>query len=98
MTLRYSHLAPAHETKAMEKLGDELLDKITNPKEREAARQADSEKASALAANLAQIRNVFLVRSGRGLSVIKPKGPANQAVSSSSEWSGGEKYTRCVSS
>ena len=72
MTLRYSHLAPAHKASAMDKLGD-ALEKITNPKEREAAQQAEAEKAPALAANLAQIRNVFLVRSGRGLSVIEPK-------------------------
>ncbi len=85
MTLRYSHLAPAHKAKAVEKLG-EVLEKITNPKEREAAKNAEAEKAPALAANLAQIRNVFLVRSGRGLSVIGPKEPANQAVSRSGEW------------
>jgi hypothetical protein len=52
--------APAHKAKAVEKLG-EVLEKITNPKEREAAKKAEAEKAPALAANLAQIRNVFLV-------------------------------------
>jgi hypothetical protein len=92
VTLRYSHLAPAHKAKAVEKLG-EVLEKITNPKEREAARDAEGDKAPALAANLAQIRNVFLVRSGRGLSVIGPKEPANQAVNRSGEWWGGGNCT-----
>jgi integrase len=85
MTIRYSHLAPAHKVKAVEKLG-EVLEKITNPKEREAMQKTETEKAPALAANLAQIRNVFLVRSGRGLSVIGPKELANQAVNRSSDW------------
>jgi len=81
MTLRYSHLAPAHKAKAVEKLG-EVLDKITNPK----GRQAEAEKTPALAANLAQIRNIFLVRSGRGLSVVGPKEAANQEVSRAGDW------------
>ena len=85
MTLRYSHLAPAHKAKAVERLS-EVLEKITNPKDRDAARQAEAEKAPAMAANLAQIRNVFLVRSGRGLSVIGPKEAANQEVSRGSDW------------
>jgi len=33
MTIRYSHLAPAHKAKAVEKLG-EVLERFTNPKER----------------------------------------------------------------
>jgi len=85
MTLRYSHLAPAHKASAMDKLGA-VLEKITKPKECEAAHQAEAEKAPALAANLAQIRNVFLVRSGRGLSMIGPKEVENQSLSPSTDW------------
>ena len=51
-----------------------------------ATEQAEAENTPALAANLAQIRNVFLVRSGHGLSVVTQKGEANQAVSSSEDW------------
>ena len=58
MTLRYSHLAPAHKAKAMDKLGD-ALEKITNPKDREAARQAQIEQVPAKLANLPQIRERF---------------------------------------
>ena len=85
MTLRYSHLAPAHKARAMDKLGD-ALEKITNAKAREAARQTDADQAPSMVANLAQIRNVFLVRSGRGLSVIEPKELINQSLSSSVDW------------
>ncbi len=85
MTLRYSHLAPAHKAKAVERLG-EVLEEITKPKEKESEHTAETEKGPAAPPNLAQIRNVFLVRSGRGLSVIGPKEPSNQAVSPSSDW------------
>ena len=85
MTLRYSHLAPAHKAKAVEKLG-EVLEKITTAHKEETSEQAEAANTPALAANLAQIRNVFLVRSGRGLSVVTQKGEANQAVSSSEDW------------
>ena len=79
MTLRYSHLAPAHKAKAVDKLGG-LWRRSRTPKSTK-RRTREAEKAPALAANLAQIRNVFLVRSGRGLSVIEPKEAANQDVS-----------------
>jgi hypothetical protein len=65
MTLRYSHLAPAHKAKAVEKLG-EVLEKITSPKTEEAVQQSEVANAPTLGSNLAQIRNVFVVRSGRG--------------------------------
>jgi len=69
MTLRYSHLAPAHKAKAVEKLGEALnvLSQSTESHVNEAP------KTPALPANSAQIRNVFLVRKGRGLAVIGPK-------------------------
>jgi len=84
-TLRYSHLAPAHKAKAVEKLG-EVFEKITTAHKEETSEQAEAANTPALAANLAQIRNVFLVRSGRGLSVASQKNEATQEVSSSEEW------------
>ena len=50
MTLRYSHLAPAHKAKAVEQLG-EVLEKISAPKEREDSGRLERRKP-ALAANL----------------------------------------------
>ena len=85
MTLRYSHLAPAHKAKAVEKLG-EVLEKITTAHKGQTNEQAEAEKAPVVATNLAQIRNVFLVRSGRGLSVVDQKSEANQAVRPTEDW------------
>ena len=82
MTLRYSHLAPAHKASAMEKLGDALE---AAGKEHE-TRAKEEQEPRALATNSAQIRNVFLVRSGRGLSVIEPKTVQNQKLSRESDW------------
>jgi hypothetical protein len=76
MTLRYSHLASAHKASAMDKLAEALE---AAGKEREAGVK-ESQKQRALAANLAQSRNVFLVRSGRGLSVTAPKTSGRQAL------------------
>jgi integrase len=82
MTLRYSHLAPAHKASAMDRLG-EALEAAGKQNEN---RANDAQQPAALAANLAQIRNVFLVRSGRGLSVIEPKTSQQQGVSRESDW------------
>jgi site-specific recombinase XerD len=88
MTLRYSHLAPAHKAQAVEKLG-EVLEKITNRELREAAQEPKSDQADSTGkteSNSAQIRNVFLVRSGRGLSVVKRKEQPDQSVTREDEW------------
>ena len=82
MTLRYSHLAPAHKAKAVEKLGEALNNAVQNRENR----IQQVQEAHALAPNLAQNRNIFLVRSGRGLSVIEPKPEANQDVSPTGDW------------
>jgi len=82
MTLRYSHLAPAHKASAMDKLG-EALEAAGRDRETGAT---EAQEPRALAANLAQIRNVFLVRSGRGLSVIEPKSTAKKELSPVSDW------------
>ncbi len=81
MTLRYSHLAPAHKAKAMEKLGAALESAV---KERDSG--AVSQEPGASSSDLAQIRNVFLVRSERGLSVIGPKTSGRQGVSRNRDW------------
>ena len=85
MTLRYSHLAPGHKANAIAKLG-ERLNEMTSPKNRELASQAETVNAPAPVENLAQIRNVFVVRSGRGLSVVAPKVEPNQSDNPSSNW------------
>jgi len=77
MTLRYSHLAPAHKAKAVEKLG-EALEKITTVQKDRAKGEAVKEKSPALAVNLAQNRNIIMVRQGRGLALAE----GNQGV----EW------------
>jgi integrase len=85
MTLRYSHLAPAHKAKAMDKLGC-VLEKLTKAEKVETEAELKAENAPALAANMAQIRNVFLVRSGRGLAVVQPKSEESQDVNRSGNW------------
>jgi len=80
MTLRYSHLAPGHKAKAVEKLGEALNSAVQNRENR--AQEGQEPQV----ANLAQNRNIFLVRSGRGLSVIEPKPEANQGVNPSDDW------------
>jgi len=70
MTLRYSHLAPAHKAKAVEKLG-EALEKITTVQNDRAKGKVVEEQTPALAANLAQNRNILLVRKGKGLALAQ---------------------------
>jgi len=77
MTLRYSHLAPAHKAKAVEKLG-EALEKITADQKVLRAGETQEGQAPALAVNLAQNRNIFMERKGRGLALAQE----NQGV----EW------------
>lgn len=76
MTLRYSHLAPAHKAKAVKRLG-EVLENIQKVQAEEKANEGQKEEAPALAANLAQIRNVFLVRKGRGLALAEQNQEVN---------------------
>ena len=80
MTLRYSHLAPAHKAKAVERLG-EALEKITTVQKDKKEGEAELEQAPALVGNLAQNRNIFMYRKGRGLAQVQE----NQQV----EWWGG---------
>jgi len=70
MTLRYSHLAPAHKAKAVEKLG-EALEKITTDQKDKKAGEAHEEQTPALAVDLAQNRNILMVRKGRGLALAE---------------------------
>ena len=74
MTLRYSHLAHAHKAKAVEKLG-EALEKITAVQKDKKAGVAQEEQTPALAVNLAQNRNILLVRKGRGLALAQENQP-----------------------
>jgi hypothetical protein len=85
MTLRYSHLAPAQKARAVEKLG-EVLEQITNPKDEQPAEPVQAANALGSSTNLAQIRNVFVVRSGRGLSVIDPKTLENHDLRPVDDW------------
>jgi len=70
MTLRYSHLAPAHKAKAVEKLG-EALEKITTVQNDRVKGETVEEQTPALAVNLAQNRHIFMVRKGRGLALAE---------------------------
>ena len=76
-TLRYAHLAPAHKAKAVDKLGETF----GALRQRKANEQAVKEPHP-LAANLAQIRNVLLVRRGRGLVPVEPQPQQKQEDSS----------------
>ena len=62
------------------------MEKITTAHKEETSEQQEAEKAPAVAANLAQIRNVFLVRSGRGLSVVNQEPEPNKVVGPTKEW------------
>jgi len=76
MTLRYSHLAPAHKAKAVEKLG-EALEKITTIQKDKKSGEAQEEQTPALAMNLAQNRNILMVRQGRGLALAEENQEVN---------------------
>ena len=82
MTLRYSHLAPAHKAKAVEQLG-RAFQQIT---EGQPTEQAEVVSGGESPNNLERFRNVLLVKSGRGLSVIGPKPETNKAVSNKKNW------------
>src|SRR5262245_6926794 len=82
MTLRYSHLAPAHKAKAVEQLG-RALQQITEGQQTD---KAEAVSSGEIPTNLERFRNVLLVRSGRGLSVIDPKNTTNQELNSTSKW------------
>jgi Phage integrase family len=76
MTLRYSHLAPAHKAKAVQQLGD-ALERIAKG---QAGQQVEAAMNAQTPSNLERFRNVLVVKSGRGLSVIGPKNEQNQQV------------------
>ena len=82
MTLRYSHLAPAHKAKAVEQLG-RAFQQIA---EGQPTEKAEAVSTDEIPSNLERFRNVLLVRSGRGLSVIDPKNTTNQELNSTSNW------------
>jgi Phage integrase family len=82
MTLRYSHLAPAHKAKAVEQLG-KAFQQIA---EGQPAEQAEAVSGGQRPTNLERFRNVLLVRSGRGLSVVSPKDQINEGLNSTSDW------------
>jgi hypothetical protein len=82
MTMRYSHLAPAHKAKAVQQLGDALEQIQQGPLDQ----QAEAATVAQTATNLAHFRHVLVVKSGRGLSVIGPKTEQNQRVNSDQKW------------
>jgi hypothetical protein len=82
MTLRYSQLAPAHKAKAVEQLG-KAFQQIA---EGQPAEKAEAVSGGQSPANLERFRNVLLVRSGRGLSVVSSKEATNQELNPTSRW------------
>jgi site-specific recombinase XerD len=82
MTMRYSHLAPAHKAKAVQQLGDALEQIQQGPLDRQAEATTDAQTAT----NLAHFRHVLVVKSGRGLSVIGPKTQSNQQLNTDQNW------------
>src|SRR5262249_48095820 len=82
MTLRYSHLAPAHKAKAVQQLGD-ALEQIAKG---EAFRQVDAATNAQASSNLEHFRNILVVKSGRGLSVIGSENKQKQIVTADQDW------------
>jgi hypothetical protein len=82
MTMRYSHLAPAHKAKAVQQLGDALEQIQQGPLDR----QAEAATGAQTATNLARFRHVLVVKSGRGLAVIGPKKEQNQQITADQDW------------
>ena len=72
MTLRYSHLVPEHKAQAVAKLGAKYDAIKTRPDNQGATVAPELKEAigDVLQSNLAQNRNVFLVRKGRGLKIV----------------------------
>jgi len=69
-------VAPAHKAKAVEKLG-EALEKITTIQKDKKSGEAQEEQTPALAMNLAQNRNILMVRQGRGLALAEENQEVN---------------------
>ena len=82
MTLRYSHLAPAHKAKAVQQLGD-ALEQIAKG---EVFRQVDAATNAQASSNLEHFRNILVVKSGRGLSVIGSENKQKQIVTADQDW------------
>jgi hypothetical protein len=57
--------------------------------ERQPAEKAEAVSGGQSPANLERFRNVLLVRSGRGLSVVSQKEATNQELNPTSNWWGG---------
>src|SRR5262249_2619634 len=82
MTLRYSHLAPAHKAKAVQQLGD-ALQQIAQG---QTAQKTEPAMTGQTQSNLERFRNVLMVRSGRGLSVIATKPERIQRLTNDQNW------------
>jgi len=72
MTLRYSHLAPEHKAHAVAKLGERTqgLKGGTESQTEIVSQELKEATGTVPATNLAQNRNVFLTRQGRGLKIV----------------------------
>ncbi len=72
MTLRYSHLVPEHKAQAVAKLGDRFqgLKSGTESQTGIVSQEPKEAIGTVSTPNLAQNRNVFLTRQGRGLKIV----------------------------
>ena len=72
MTLRYSHLAPEHKAHAVARLGERMqgLRREIEPQAGPVSRELKEAIGTVPATNLAQNRNVFPTRQGRGLKIV----------------------------
>jgi len=72
MTLRYSHLVPEHKAQAVAKLGDRFqgLKSGTESQTGIVSQEPKEAIGTVSNSNLAQNRNVFLRRQGRGLKIV----------------------------
>jgi hypothetical protein len=72
MTVRYSHLAPEHKAEAVAKLGDRFAGLKSDANSQSSVVSPELKEAigEVLISNLEQNRNVFLVRKGRGLTIV----------------------------
>ena len=81
MTLRYSHLAQPHKAKALDQL-EMAFRKIEAHK----LEESQAAQSSGPEGSLERFRNVLLVRSGCGLSVVGQKTESNQKLNRPNDW------------
>jgi len=81
MTVRYSHLVPEHKAQAVTKLSERFDGFKTESAQRSATVSTELKEAinAVLPLNLAQNRNVFLMRMGRGLKIVSDVKRLNMA-------------------